>query len=128
MQLSDAVYQTVVEAITAVRLELRWKPGKAQQHLIKRIERGHLSPETTLSQYEAIIRSVLLDPTAQVFVFQFGQTFYPTVVAEYADKAWLVMVGLNGILETAFPPDDVEDYVYNDPSYIRIGPIDEVSR
>jgi len=128
LQLSDAVDQTVVEAITAVRLELRWKAGKAQQHLIKRIERAHLSPETTLRQYEAIIRSVLLDPTAQVFVFQFGQTFYPTVVAEYANKAWLVMFGLNGILETAFPPDDVEDYVYNDPSYIRIGLIDEVLR
>jgi hypothetical protein len=72
----------VVEAIRQLRDQVRWKPGKARQHLAKRIALGHLPPETTVADYEALIRRVVQTPTAEVFVYRWGEHAYPTVVAE----------------------------------------------
>ncbi|MBI3360506.1 MAG: hypothetical protein HY023_05280 [Chloroflexi bacterium] len=118
--------QRVAEAIKKIRLELRWKPGKDEEHPIKRIERGHLPPGATLAEYEAIIREVLSDPAARLYVFRSGSTDYPTVVADRTGKRWLVMFSLEGVLETAFPPDDPDVYFRDEPRYIEIGGIQEV--
>lgn len=117
--------QHIAEAIKEVRLILRWKPRKDHQHLVKRIKRGHLPSGTTLTQYEAIIRDVVSNSAAEVYVFRFGQTDYPTVVAPIAGRLWLVMFSLEGILETAFPPDDPQSY-FQDPRYIQVGKMQEV--
>ena len=41
----------VVEAIRQLRQQIRWKPGSADRHLLKRVELGHLleDPETYLA-------------------------------------------------------------------------------
>jgi hypothetical protein len=46
--------------------------------------------------------------TAEVFVYRWGDTVYPTIVAEVEGVRWLVMVCLNSVMETAFPPEDPE--------------------
>jgi hypothetical protein len=117
--------QRIVVAIKQVRLILRWKPRKERKHLVKRIKRGHLPSGTTLAQYEAIIRDVVSNSAAQVYVFRFGQTDYPTVVAPIASRLWLVMFSLEGVLETAFPPDNPHSY-FQDPRYIQVGKMQEV--
>ena len=117
--------QPIARAINKVRSTLRWKPGKDHQHLVKRIKRGHLQAETTLAQYESIIRDVVCNSVAKVYVFRFGQTDYPTVVAPCAGRLWLVMFSLEGILETAFPPDHPTLY-FQDPRYIKVGNMQEV--
>jgi hypothetical protein len=45
----------VVAAVRRLQAGIRWKPGKALQHLAKHVELGHLPVETTLADYEVII-------------------------------------------------------------------------
>src|ERR671922_2847209 len=93
----------IADAIHRLREGVRWRPGKNAQHLAKRIELGHLPVGTTLAEYEAIIIRVITTSTAEVFVYRRGETLYPTAVAEVEGARWLVMVGLDNIMETAFP-------------------------
>ena len=103
----------IVDAVRRLRQGVRWKSGKDTQHLAKRIELGHLLVGTTLAEYEAIVIRVISTPTAEVFVYRWGEVLYPTVVAEVEGARWLVMVGLDSVMETAFPPEDLETYLAN---------------
>lgn len=124
--MSEAVDLALLRrAIRHVRKQISWKPGKAQAHLDKRISRGHLEGEITLEEYKAIITTVLFDPNAVVYVYRYGTIDYPTVVAPCGGQLWLVMVGPEGIMETAFPPDDTETY-FSDPRYIFVGKLKEL--
>jgi hypothetical protein len=116
----------IAQALRQVRVEIRWKPGKAREHLSKRKDRGHLLPQATLDEYEAIIHSVVRYPRALVYVYRYAATDYPTVVALYEGQIWLVMFGLDGIMETAFPPDEPDTYFDRDPRYILVGSIERL--
>ena len=87
----DDYLSIAADAIRLVRQRIRWKPGKAREHLAKRIRLGHLDPDTAIDEYESIIAEVVSDPRANVFVFVFGGDPYPTVVAGVAGQRWLVM-------------------------------------
>jgi hypothetical protein len=86
----------------------RWRAGKHVQHLAKRIELGHLPVGTTLAEYAALLIRVISASTAEASVDRWGETPYPTVVAEVEGVRWLVMVGLDSLMETAFPLEDSE--------------------
>ena len=62
-----------------------------------------------MTDYEALILRIVRTPTATVFAYRWGETLYSTVVAEVEGGPWLVMMGLNGLMETAFPPEDPGD-------------------
>lgn len=62
--------------------------------------------ETTLEQYNAIVTFVVNNSNANVYIYVYGETIYPTLVANVENIIWLVMIGLDGVLETAFPPDE----------------------
>jgi hypothetical protein len=115
----------IVDAIRRLREGIRWKSGKDTQHLAKRIELGHLLVGTTLAEYEAIVIRVISTPTAEVFVYRWGEALYPTVVAEVEGARWLVMVGLDSVMETAFPPEDLETYLAN-LRFQRLGTLEEL--
>ena len=66
-------------------------------------------------------------PTAEVFAYRWGETIYPTVVAEVEGVRWLVMMGLDGIMETAFPPETPEMYLAN-LWFQRLGTLEELAR
>ncbi|SKB16111.1 conserved hypothetical protein [Planktothrix sp. PCC 11201] len=40
-------------------------------------------------------------------------------------QLWLVMIGLDGVLETAFPPDDPKGYLSNS-AFIYLGSVKEL--
>lgn len=115
----------VIDAIRRLRGGLRWRPEKDTQHLAKRIALGHLPVGTTLAEYEAIIIRVINTLTAEVFVYHWGESSYPTVVVEVEGARWLVMVDLDGIVETAFPPEDPETYLAN-LRFQRLGTLEEL--
>jgi hypothetical protein len=96
------------DAICRLLERVRWRPGKNTQHLAKRIEQGHLPVGTTLAEYEATIIRIILTSTAEVFVYRWGEPGYPTIVADVEGVRWLVMVGLDSVMETAFPPEHPE--------------------
>jgi len=58
-EFGDDFRADVLEAVDWARSGIRWKPGKDAQHHKKRIRLGHLSPNTTLDEYESIITRVL---------------------------------------------------------------------
>jgi hypothetical protein len=100
-----------VKTHQAAQRTIRWNPGKDQAHLQTRKERQHLSVDATLADYHAIIQAVLIQPTAQVFVYRFGERIYPTVVADVNSTPWLVMLASDGIMETAFVVHDPVRYL-----------------
>ena len=121
----DEAQGRITDAIRRLRERVRWRPGKNTQHLAKRIELGHLPVGTTLAEYEAIIIRVISTSIAEVFVYRWGNTVYPTIVAEVERVRWLVMVSLDSVMETAFPPEDPETYVAN-PRFQRLGTLEEL--
>jgi len=116
----------VAKAIRRVQSGVRWKPGKGHRHLAKRIRQGHLPPATTLAEYEAVILAIISHPDAFVYVYRYGPTDYLTLVAPYEGRIWLAMFSLNGIMETAFPPDKPDTYFSADPRYVPVGSTREI--
>ena len=78
-----------------------------------------------MAEYEAIIIRVISTSTAEVFVYRWVKPSYPTVVAEVEGARWLVMLGLDSIMETAFPPEDPETYLAN-LRFQRLGTLEEL--
>ena len=114
-----------VQAILEVHNCIRWKLGKANPHLAKRISLGHLPEDANIVNYEEIIRQVVTDSKAEVYIYLHESTIYPTITAIVKEKLWLVMIGIDGILETAFPPEDSNKYLSN-PSFIYIGILEDL--
>jgi|SRR3989442_1659151 len=121
----DAPRVPVIEALRQLRVQVRWRPGKALQHLAKRVALGQLPLAATMAAYEALIQAVVQTPTAEVWVYSWGETAYPTVVTEVDGVQWLVMLGLDGVMETAFPPEDPVTYL-GDPRFTRLGTLEEL--
>jgi hypothetical protein len=112
-------------AIQMVRHHVRWKPGKDVQHLEKRIRRGHLPPGAGLDQYNKLIQEILTDPESNVYHYPFGQADYFSTTNEIEGRPWLVLISAKGFMETAFPPDDMQDYIVQS-KYVFLGKLKEL--
>lgn len=115
----------VAEAIRKVRTQVQWKPGKNAVHLQKRQAMGHLPIAAGTSDYNAIIRSIVHDPEGAVFEYHFRGQVYVAVRSTVAGRAWLALFSLEGLMEPAFPPDDIGDYL-TQPGYTPLGTIMEL--
>lgn len=103
--------QNVVIAIQRLQQQIQWKPQKAEQHLRRRIAYGHLPEATTLEAYNALIATIAQNPEADVYIYVWGKDIYPTMTLYYNEALWLVMFNIEGVMETAFPPTDPEEYL-----------------
>ncbi len=112
-------------AIQMVRHHVRWKSGKDVEHLKKRISRGHLPLGTSLDQYNQIIQKILTEPESNIYHYPFGQADYFSVTNEIDGRPWLVLISAKGIMETAFPPDDLQDYIVQS-KYVFLGKLKEL--
>lgn len=101
----------IVLIIEQLKTQLVWKPQKAEIHLKKRIARKHLPSTSTIDDYESIILSIINNPEAQLYIYQDNDWIYPTIVAKYKNRLWLIMFSMEGIMETAFPPDNPTSYL-----------------
>jgi hypothetical protein len=117
----------VLRAIHHAQANLQWRPGKEIEHLAKRISLGHLRPDATLETYEALIRTVLRTPDAQVYVFSYGGNDYPSVVADIEHQSWLVMLDMDGGMETAFVIEQPQKYLFS-PRLRFLGLYQELSQ
>ena len=114
-----------INAILRSQNQIQWKLGKANPHLAKRIRLGHLPENSTIVEYQELIHQVLTDSKAKVYIYLYESTIYPTITSIIKEKLWLVMIGIDGILETAFPPEDPSNYLSN-ASFIYIGILEEL--
>jgi hypothetical protein len=106
--------QQLINSIIILRVSIRWKAKKAESHLSKRIRLGHLKSSACLADYEIIISHIANDINSAVYVYIYEEAVYPTLIATIGSERWLVMIGLDGVMETAFPPDDMDKYLRND--------------
>lgn len=97
-----------------------WRPDSAKRHLAKRIRSGHLPEEATIQDYEALIRNIVLQPQCRIYAYtHHTQAIYAVGVNVWTGVEWLVMVGMDGVMETAFEIDS-EDYL-SKLSYVYLG-------
>ncbi len=115
----------IAHLIRQLRRRLRWKPGAAARHLLKRKLRGHLPAQATLSDYEHVIHMVLSAAWAEIYVYYAGEEPYLTIAAQHDDRIRLVITGFDGLLETAFVVENPETYLHR-PSFQRVGEMAEV--
>jgi hypothetical protein len=104
-------WQKIKQAINLIRSQIKWKPNKAEIHLQKRIAREHLDNSATIKDYEKIILAIINDPEAKLYIYQYNDLVYPTIASSYKDNLWLVIFSLDGVMETAFPPDNPTNYL-----------------
>ncbi|MBN1442686.1 MAG: hypothetical protein JXA90_08255, partial [Planctomycetes bacterium] len=121
----ESLRRSVAAALRRLREGRRWKAGKDREHLAKRIALGHLPSSGTLADYDAIIGRVLENDSALVYVYSWRETAYPTVSAEVDGKSWLVIFGLDAIMETAFPPTAPGRYLA-DKRFVLLGRLSEI--
>jgi hypothetical protein len=118
-------WQAAAQAIRLLRRHVQWKPRRDTQHLEKRKIMGHLPDEVTMDDYNMRISAVLNDPSSQVYHYPFGSRDYYAVSGEVRNVTWLVIFGVDGILETAFPPDDLTDYLMR-RGFVLLGQMGEM--
>jgi hypothetical protein len=121
----DNLRSQMANAIRAVRSQIRWKPGSAVRHLLKRKLRGHLPSGATLDDYEHMVWTILQDSRAQVYLYRYHDTPYVAVVTMVEQRHWLVMFAVDGVMESAYVLDRPEYYLSN-PAFEFVGSLREV--
>ncbi len=121
----DDLRLAVAEAIRKVRIKVQWKLGKDAIHVQKRQAMGHLPVGASLTDYNALIQSAVYDVNGQVFIYRLSEQPYVAVRSNVPGCPWLIIFGLTGIMETAFPPNDIDDYLAQ-PGFTEIGTVQEL--
>lgn len=98
-------------ALRRLQKRIRWKPGKSAAHLAKRKALGHLPLECSVEEYEHLIRRVVHGEEHRVYAYSFGDVRYYAVKGAVEGVEWLVIFTKEGVVETAFPPDAMEEYL-----------------
>jgi hypothetical protein len=60
-----------------------------------------------------------------VYLYDFPGIHYYGVRGFVDNAEWLVIFGAGGVMETAFPPMDIDDYLYH-RGFVWVGMIEEV--
>jgi hypothetical protein len=101
----------VVEALHQVRARPQWKLGRDLPHLRKRQRKGHLPTEASIKTYDQLIQGVLQTSESLVYRYPVRGRNYYAVRGKVDDREWLVIFDAPGVLETAFPPTDIDEYL-----------------
>ena len=123
--LLPAELETLLDALKGVRGKVQWKPGKDLSHLEKRRRMGQLAPHVTLAEYEKIISKLVNNGKNVVYLYEIGGEHYYAVRGEIHDRLWLVVFGTKGLMQTAFPPVNMDDYLER-RGFVLLGRIEEV--
>lgn len=118
--------QEAAMALKVLEQHVLWKPGKAVGHLEKRKRMGHLAANVSLEEYNGLIQALLRERSNQVYLYRFDSERYYAIRGRERDVEWLIIVTRAGIIETAFPPDAIEEYLYR-RGFVAIGTIREVA-
>jgi len=115
----------MVDALRAIRQRVRWKPGKDSAHTEKRRKMQHIPFSASLSDYEKMIADIVKNDRNMVYLYDFEGIHYYGVRGFVDNAEWLVIFGAGGVMETAFPPMDIDDYLYR-RGFVWVGMIEEV--
>ena len=125
--LLSAELERLIDALKGLREKVQWKPGKDIAHLNKRRRMGHLAQDATLAEYVKIVAELVHNGQNVLYLYEVREKHYYAVSGIIYDRIWLVIFGLQGLMETAFPPMDIEDYAER-RGFVLLGQIEEVMR
>ena len=114
-----------IEALQGIQKRVQWKPGKGMAHLNKRRAMGHLAQAASMTDYEEIIHNIVGNAGNLVYIYEFPRHQYYGIRGIINQVEWLVIFGEGGGMETAFPPDDMDEYLER-RGFVFIGRIEEV--
>jgi len=123
--LSSTELERLIDALKGLREKVQWKPGKDIAHLNKRRRMGHLAQDATLAEYVNIVAELVHNGQSVVYLYEVREKHYYAVSGFIHDRIWLVIFGTKGLMETAFPPMDIEDYAER-RGFVLLGQIEEV--
>lgn len=102
-----------------------WKINSDTHHHNKRVRKGDIPSDFTLEDYNKLIKQICTIPSNESYVYYkdgFDQDYFVFGDGVY----WIAIVGENGIMETAFPPDSYKRYLDSNMGYQYLGTIKEV--
>jgi hypothetical protein len=111
IRMSNSALQEAKRAISKLQRATYWKPGRDIQHLNKRKALGHLPKDCQIKDYNELIRELVQGLENEVYLYEFGSQRYYMIEGRIKEKEWIVIFSTEGIIETAFPPYDIEDYL-----------------
>ncbi len=120
----DDLHLAIAEAIRRARKQVAWKPNKDLVHLRKRQSLGHLPAHASVADYNKLIQAIVGSPGASVYAYRAQGSIYVAVHANL-DRPWLAIFSLTGLMETAFPPDDIQGYLAQ-PGFTALGTVEEL--
>lgn len=104
---------------------ITWKPKKDVYHLNKRKSRSHIPQDWQLNDYNMLIMNILKENENDIYRYtkqSFAQNYFV-----FADgKQWIVIIGEDGIMETAMIADNYSRYLTPSKGYEYVGKIREV--
>ncbi len=115
----------LAEALAKIQEQVQWKPGKDFIHLDKRRKLKHLPRDASISDYEALILEIVRNRRNILYLYEFGKTHYYVARGVSDDTDWIVLFGAGGLMETAFPPENIDDYIAR-RGFVFLGYIAEV--
>ena len=102
----------------------QWKQGMDIHHFNKRKRRGHLPLDCSLEDYNQMIVNIAKELDSETYLYVkdiFEQRYFV-----FGDNYWIAIIGEDGIMETAFPPNNYSKYLSIDEGYIFLGTVQEV--
>lgn len=123
--MSKNALQEAKRAISRLRKAVYWKPGKNTQHLEKRKALGHLPRDCQINDYNKLISKLVQGLENEVYLYEFGSQRYYMIRGKIKEKEWVVIFSMEGIIETAFPPQDTEEYL-NKRNTALLGKVGEI--
>ncbi|TWH48545.1 hypothetical protein [Sporomusa sp. KB1] len=100
-----------------------WKPGKLDKHVDKRKRYGHIPSDWTSEDYNNQILHILSNETTEVYWYHktgFLQNYFV-----YGLPDWVVIVGEDGVMESAFIIDQKNyyDYLTEEEGFKKLGTV-----
>lgn len=123
--LSSDEREQLVHALEEIREQIRWKVDKDVVHLKKRRQMGHLLQSTSMVEYERIILEIVNNGQNVLYLYEVRGDHYYSARGLAHEKEWLVIFGEGGLMETAFPPVDMDDYIER-RGFVLLDSIEEV--
>ena len=115
----------LLDALHCIRKTVQWKPGKDILHLKKRQKMNHLSLSASLLDYNKVISALIGNEQNIIYLYEFRGIYYYAVRGFIHEKEWLTIFGANGVMETAFPPENI-DYYLERRGFVPLGRMKEV--
>ncbi len=123
--MNNKVKKEIESIIEAAKYNgLKWKFTKEKIHLKKRKRKGQIPSSWTLKDCNEIIRDICTGLNSEVYLY--NKKYSTKKYYVFGDRKWITIIGVDKVIETAFPPDYYSKYLSEEEGYKYLGSVKEV--